>query len=447
MEYAFHCESAKAPQLRSDIELIPAIGFTSDRTGSSSVKALENEMQLSRINNKNTDDYIAVDCPEEKKITVSKTQKPTEYGYSKETYGYSEVDKEQASIQNSRPAEYSYEGEPVTVNCSELMGEGYHVVQKGENLRAIARTYGVDVASLVKWNNIKDPNKIEICQIIWYQKPTPNQAKTAKIAPKTAPAPKPENTVIDQRKLVKPNTTKKPQPYSTEDEDYDSWRQKPQTTPKSPQKPQEYEYYDDDKLNSDRPLVHTIKKGEYLYKIAKMYDCPEECIRRANDYPETGDVAFSIGQKVIIPVCDCLEQKPRFSPKNAPYETPYNTNTDKKKEKMNGNALTKPEQYDYNDEKSKEGVADPNRKVKEDEWSVLSDETQKSSTASKSSAKKNSTDPKVQQFREHLVRQGDNLRSVATKYKVDPSELAHVNGIGLSEELTPGKWILVPISE
>lgn len=50
-------------------------------------------MQLSRVNGQNVDDFIEIGCPEEAKIAIAKTQKPTQYGYDKETYGYSEADK------------------------------------------------------------------------------------------------------------------------------------------------------------------------------------------------------------------------------------------------------------------------------------------------------------------------------------------------------------------
>jgi len=98
--------------------------------------------------------------------------------------------------------------------------------------------------------------------------------------------------------------------------------------------------------NGERPLIHKVKKGEYLYKLAKKYNCPEECIRQANGMPEEGDVEFAIGQKVIIPEGDCLK-KARATIKTAPYDEPVNTG--QKKKKIQGTLLD-PVTYNYDDQ-------------------------------------------------------------------------------------------------
>src|SRR5690606_17626568 len=43
-------------------------------------------------------------------------------------------------------------------------GPTYHVVQRGETLGLIARRYGVTVTQLVSWNNIRNPDFIQIGQ-------------------------------------------------------------------------------------------------------------------------------------------------------------------------------------------------------------------------------------------------------------------------------------------
>lgn len=429
MEYAFHCESPKVGQIRSDIELIPSLGFSSDRTGLSSAKALENEMKLYRVNGQFIDDFIGDGCPEAAKIAISKNQPAAQYGYDKETYGYSEADKETVSIKTNNetdlsPAHYNYEGEIVLINCPEKLGNGYHVVQKGENLRAIARTYNVDVPALVKWNKIQDPNIIEICDIIWYQPPPAGFDKsTLGVAPKPRQYSTDNNMVIDQRKLRKIEGSDKglaPQVYSTNDPNYDSWslqqaQNKATTT------------------TDARPLIHTVQKGEYLYKIARMYDCPDDCIRRANKMPESGNVTLNVGERVIIPECNCLNNT-NLS-KNTPYDEPVNTYA--KKQKNSEGTVLDPVNYNYQE--------NPEGKTLTDEWRIDVDNKVASSLSSKTTGKKPTTESSVPQFKEHLARQGDTIRSIATKYKVDPAELAQVNGLGLNEAITPGKWILVPI--
>ncbi len=62
------------------------------------------------------------------------------------------------------------------------MGQGYHLMQPHETLNAVARTYGVDVKSLVRWNKIKDPDKVQICQKIWLK--APPQVTPKGVAPK-----------------------------------------------------------------------------------------------------------------------------------------------------------------------------------------------------------------------------------------------------------------------
>ncbi|MCC7467080.1 MAG: hypothetical protein IT261_12460, partial [Saprospiraceae bacterium] len=58
MEYSFHCEPVKAGQLRSDVQFIPSIGVINDRTGNSASEAMENEIQLVRVNGKELADHL-----------------------------------------------------------------------------------------------------------------------------------------------------------------------------------------------------------------------------------------------------------------------------------------------------------------------------------------------------------------------------------------------------
>ena len=45
-------------------------------------------------------------------------------------------------------------------------GEAEHEVAKGDNLTKISKKYNVPVDSLVKWNGIKNPDKLKIGEVI-----------------------------------------------------------------------------------------------------------------------------------------------------------------------------------------------------------------------------------------------------------------------------------------
>ena len=46
------------------------------------------------------------------------------------------------------------------------LGPGYHRVQQGETLSAIARRYGESVENLQRWNKLKNPNHIRVSQVL-----------------------------------------------------------------------------------------------------------------------------------------------------------------------------------------------------------------------------------------------------------------------------------------
>lgn len=456
MEYSFHCEPVKTGRIRSDFQFIPGVGITNDRTGTSASQAMENELQLVRVNGKALDDFITDACPEGSgKIAISKFQKPAAYGDE----GF-EPDKEIASImqkeqQDEKPSEYN----APSIQCRELWEPGTHIVQKGENLRAIARTYKLTEQNLIKWNKIQDPNKIEVCQKLWLkQPPVGGAAQTNKgIAAKGIESPalagsrtvkKQEgNTVVPQKSAPakKSYDPGSPVVYSNTPDDSD------------------YEYFKSGDTDT-RPRVHTVHRGEYLYKIAKMYGCPEECIRIANDMSLEGDEPLSIGQKLIIPACTCtVNGKAIKSPTPAPASTGSTVkkqtsdtesaadNTPAKKKRSSILDEDTPVVYNYDDNSTNE--PQPKKETAKgnlyEESSLYPDDSNRANdNKTTGSGKKAKEDPnKVPLFKEHLVKQGENLKSIAAKYRVDASELSQVNGLDPKEALIPGKLILIPIED
>ena len=58
-----------------------------------------------------------------------------------------------------------------------------HTVKKGDTLVSIALQYGLDYRDLVTWNNIANPNRIEIGQVLMLGAPTPGGTTAAVPAP------------------------------------------------------------------------------------------------------------------------------------------------------------------------------------------------------------------------------------------------------------------------
>ncbi len=56
-------------------------------------------------------------------------------------------------------------------------GNGKYTVKAGDTLSGIAKKFGVTVAQLQKWNNIKDPNKISVGQVLIVKAPASTVVK------------------------------------------------------------------------------------------------------------------------------------------------------------------------------------------------------------------------------------------------------------------------------
>jgi len=138
-------------------------------------------------------------------------------------------------------------------------GEKVYVVQKGDVLSKIAAKLGVSTRELIEINGIKNKNKIFVGQKL---------------------------TVPDYAASVPGATT---------------------VTPKRSSKPA-----------IDIPeggLTYTVRKGDYLSKIARKYGVKVSSIRSANSLK--GDKIL-VGQKLIIPSASGTVSTPRPTPRPAP---------------------------------------------------------------------------------------------------------------------------------
>ncbi|MEI6410565.1 MAG: LysM peptidoglycan-binding domain-containing protein [Bacteroidota bacterium] len=425
IEYSFRREPTKPKGERADFEFIPGIGISSERSGLNATEAETNHVRLLKVDGLALDDYISTGCgnrPSQAGSTISPYTPAVDYGNT-QPYGptpYKEPNKEDYAIQNKKQPQQAGGAGTGFADCPEQPGKGYHIVQSGDNLKAIARTYGKNEADLIKWNQIKNPNRIEICQKIWLQKPIPaqksNVVSKGETAVKTTAKPLQSNTrkVVDQSQYWNnKNGTPNPSQYSTN------------TAAPTP------EYYGPANKTTTvttpvpavapvQPTIHKVVSGDYLYKIAKKYGCAEECIRRANKFPLEGDIMLWPGQELVIPECTCTipsgAAKPS-APAPAKTQPVAPTNTD-----------NYPQQYNTTPETG----AKP----------------QPANTGSNFIEKPQSTDSAKDDsgsyFTEHIVAVGETLNSIAYRYRVSAAELAQLNGISPTEQLIAGKRLLIP---
>jgi LysM repeat protein len=431
IEYAFRREPATAGQERSDFEFLPALGITSQRSGKNASEAEANHVRLIKVNGIALDDHIDMACddkPSTAGTKISPYTPPVTYSTpaNTPTTSYKEPNKEDASIQANaanaaRPATYSTNG---VVSCPEPFGQGYHIVQPGENLKAIARTYGKKDTDIIRWNNIKNPNRIEVCQKIWLQEPPKTAPSTA--ATKGVEAPKNAQTLTDsQRKVVNQADLLKngtaPAQYSTTTQTQPQYYNQPQTTTQVTPAPA---------AAAVQPTTHKVKSGDYLYKIAKQYGCVEECIRKANNFPPEGDVMLWPGQELIIPECTCT------MPANTAAKVQKTTAPQTQTQPQTVAPQTTPQQY------TTQGTVTPQPQT-------VAPQTTPQTTPQTQPATNPIEQPKQEDtsntyFTEHVIQVGETLNSIAYKYRVSAAELAQLNGVNPNDQLVAGRRLLIP---
>jgi LysM repeat protein len=466
-EYAFRREPTRGGLDRGDFEFVPGLGITSDRSGTNAADALGNQLDLLKVNNMILDDYLNAVCAGQKKeepTTISPYTPPLGYDSDFKNTRFNEGNKEEEAMrQNLPPAPTEHNRNRASTdpsdpfaNCDVKPGEGYHVVLPKESLRAIADHYGVSMENIKKWNNIKDPNKISICQPIWYVKPPQNKESHLRMAKGIAPTEhsRKHSKIMDQSAYREGGQMeyKQPQPeQSAKGEDLT--------------RPNEY-----GRSKAKEAIVletHTVQKGENLYRISKKYGCPESCVRRANNMGATGDPGLRIGQVLVLNGCDCkgatssavtpseaqppaaktrTEEAPTFignprtettpvehqrKKEELSRETPTSIATPQAKKNAldNGELPTTPVEHNRR--------TDQTAKVVED----VRPEVQKLPEVSDKPAEM----PKFDYPKEYIVKQGDTLRSIAISTKSSAAEILLINeGLEADKPLQPGQRILVP---
>ncbi len=231
-QYAFRGEPMQAGKEKMDFEFIPGIGMISERTGMTANDMESNQTRLWFVNGMSLDDYIAQKCG-------------TQDHSNQLPLGGTYLDRPTAEKPQPIPTPV-----PAVGPCPESSGPGYHIVQPKETLMAISRQYKVPLASLIKWNAITAPDKIEICQKIFVVNPATLKSATPARPPVTPRQP----PILEMKPAPKPAT----------------------------------------------PLLHTVKQGESLFSIAKLYNFTETQLRQFNGFPQSGSITLYPGQKILL---------------------------------------------------------------------------------------------------------------------------------------------------
>ncbi len=412
-QYSFHGEPARNYKESMDFDFIFGLGIINSRVGSTPLEQQDNEMRLIGVNGSYLDSYLSSICQNTQQANTSGNSASKWTGTA--ASGYLGEDKEQASAGNAttwKPDQTGTQGAgwQGLANCPEQPGTGYHIVQRGESLKAIARTYNVDLKSIIKWNDIKNPDHIEICQKVWLQKPPANNNAgiTAKGDSNQSYAGAGGPTVVNQSIYWNQQTT--PGQYNYAPNQYSTPAQYSNTQSQSG--------------------VYYVQKGETLFGIAKRYGCAEECFRRANNMPLEGPVTIRTGQALVVPECTC-QTGVQTAPNNNTSRVSAPAVPSEVSNLLNSQTQTtspqSPVVYDYKSpgtfqETQVAGLNNPAR------------------TATTTTGQQQTDLPPTQ---EYIVRQGETMNSIAIKFKMSVAELAQLNSVGQDEKLVPGKRLVV----
>lgn len=422
-EYALRREPRRGGE-KSDFEFIPRVGFISERTGMNTVQAESNQMRLIAINGRPLDEHLASRCSQRSpssQFSASKWTNPLDY-----SLGGAQPVREQDKEMSSLPPGSAYVA-PSTpaisglADCPEAPGRGYHIVQPGDNLNAIGRTYGVKTADLIKWNNLKNPNYIEVCQKIYLSKPPAGaQIRSAKPAATPKSPAKPHNP----GPMVKDQSIYWDQPQSPASGS--------QLAPKSPATPPPAQGLFVAPTGSTQPMIHVVQPGETLASIAQKYGYTEARYRQINNMAPTGAILLRPGDRLLASDCPPASAPSNFSHIATP-TTPANPNQIPQ---------APPAAVQF----SSPTPAPPTpASVGVSDKEVFSE-----APVSVAPGARNIPAPQpaganvVPSYQEYIVRQGDTMGSIAAQYGVSAAEISLLNNKEINDQLVPGQRLLIP---
>ncbi len=198
-----------------------------------------------------------------------------------------------------------------------------------------------------------------------------------------------------------------------------------------------------------KPIVHQVKEGNNLTKLAEQYGVSIADIKDAN--PDLKDENIKIGQKINIPKKSQRGQNAASSSKqndkqvNTPQNGKRNSldkdkqqQSDKsKKEKSAGEAYKKRKA----EELAKKKAAEEAKKKAEEEAKKKAAEEAKKKAAEE--AKRKAAEEAAKKPTHHVVKEGNNLTKLAAQYGVSADDIRKANGI-TGDNIRIGQKLIIP---
>jgi membrane-bound lytic murein transglycosylase D len=183
----------------------------------------------------------------------------------------------------------------------------FHTLNSSQTLWDVSQMYGVKLACLYKYNRIKKTERGQAGRVLYMQKTRPKSTPIEYI--KEVIQTKPAEPVISKtepkKEVIEPKPTKviDSEPMTSSDPIFD---------PKAKDvKPKEIITYPKSKAIPEESTVHTVKPGETVFSIAKMYGITGNELRTLNDM--TASEGIRENQKLIV-----SREKPSSRPVSEP---------------------------------------------------------------------------------------------------------------------------------
>ena len=189
----------------------------------------------------------------------------------------------QANLANASRQTANADGnKEIASQATERVATKTHVVSRGENIRDIAKMYGVSATDIKRWNKLRrgkvkegDQLTIEVIEHV-----TPDEVRVVAAAEVEEVFPKENGKTVESNAPA--NTSATPAPAKAVEK------------PKAPAKPKE----NTQKTKSQQTTTYKVKKGDTLARISRMYGTTVEAIQAANGMKNTN---LQIDQVLKIP--------------------------------------------------------------------------------------------------------------------------------------------------